>query len=201
MFKRLFSGSRMTRECPVRFCEKLSGLARGFTHHKRFIIITLILCGINQQMYPLYVTHFSQESIAARSACVIEEATKNPITEEQIDTCITALQQYVDSMRNRINNLMNQYKWIMNHSEKLTNEQVGRLKISNHILKALETYKMITSWLADASSTTEQFVNLMSYDSRSTANILASGETELSDFEKLINHYVSLAQQNNENTK
>jgi thioredoxin reductase (NADPH) len=34
MFKRLFSGSRMTRECHVRFCEKLSGFARGFTHQK-----------------------------------------------------------------------------------------------------------------------------------------------------------------------
>ena len=35
MFKRLFSGSRMTRECHVRFCEKLSGFAGGFTHQKQ----------------------------------------------------------------------------------------------------------------------------------------------------------------------
>ena len=32
MFKRLFSRSRMTRECPVRFYEGLSGKFRGSTH-------------------------------------------------------------------------------------------------------------------------------------------------------------------------
>ena len=41
MFKRLFSGSRMTRECPVRFCEGLSGKFRGSTHQK--ILMSSIL--------------------------------------------------------------------------------------------------------------------------------------------------------------
>lgn len=43
MFKRLFSGSRMTRECHVRFCEKLSGFVGRFTHQKIFLIC-LTLC-------------------------------------------------------------------------------------------------------------------------------------------------------------
>jgi len=48
MFKRLFSGSRMTRECHVRFCEKFSGFAGRFTHHTKHanFAFLLLLMGI-----------------------------------------------------------------------------------------------------------------------------------------------------------
>ena len=37
MFKRLFSRSRMTRECPVRFYEGLAGQFRRSTHQEKLI--------------------------------------------------------------------------------------------------------------------------------------------------------------------
>jgi hypothetical protein len=43
MFKRLFSGSRMTRECHVRFCEGFSGKFRRSTHHMRTRHLLLML--------------------------------------------------------------------------------------------------------------------------------------------------------------
>ena len=45
MFKRLFSGSRMTRECPVRFYEGLLGKFQGSTHNMRYMFVLLFCCG------------------------------------------------------------------------------------------------------------------------------------------------------------
>ena len=46
MFKRLFSGSGMTRECPVRFCEGFSGKFRGSAYQKKLfsIFMGIVLC-------------------------------------------------------------------------------------------------------------------------------------------------------------
>ena len=43
MFKRLFSRSRMTRECPVRFYEGPQGLTKGSTHQKLLLSLMLLL--------------------------------------------------------------------------------------------------------------------------------------------------------------
>ena len=43
MFKRLFSRSRMTRECPVRFYEGPQGLTKGSTHQKLLLNITFVM--------------------------------------------------------------------------------------------------------------------------------------------------------------
>ena len=59
MLKRLFSRSRMTRECHVRFYERPRGLTKGSTHHNKFIqiiknlsylVITVISLFYNSQI-------------------------------------------------------------------------------------------------------------------------------------------------------
>lgn len=163
--------------------------------------MTLLLCGISQQSSSLYVTHFSPESNDAQNACIIKQDSKNPITKKQVKICIHAVKKYVISMQKRLKKLRKQYKWLMNHSRNLTNEQRGNLEnfkdaLTSH--EALKALSMIKSLLAHKDSLTEQARDLMtnSYQAQSIANKLASGEAELNDFEKLINHYVALTQQN-----
>ena len=50
MFKRLFSRSRMTRECPVRFYEGPRGLTKGSTHQKLYLSLALLFLVQGQTM-------------------------------------------------------------------------------------------------------------------------------------------------------
>ncbi len=169
--------------------------------NKHFIILTLLLCGISQQTSPLIVTHFSPESIAAQEACIITQ-DPNTVTQEQVNTCISAMKLYTAAMNKRLTDLLTQYDWLMNHSGKLTQEQIANLKNSKQNLAAhqafFKTFKMIKSCLANENSLTEGTKDLMtSHKASSIANILAEGEAGLRGLEKMLQEYVAFA--NNEN--
>jgi hypothetical protein len=62
MFKRLFSGSRMTRECHVRFCEGFSGKFRRSTHQKKCIALLLFYSSLTAAC-PTCIGRVKSESI------------------------------------------------------------------------------------------------------------------------------------------
>lgn len=57
MFKRLFSESRMARECYVRFCEKFFSFIERFTHQKIIFVAIFMIC------LPLVTLNGKQKSI------------------------------------------------------------------------------------------------------------------------------------------
>ncbi len=72
MFKRLFSRSRMTRECPVRFYEGPQGLTKGSTHQKLSLVALVVLLLSATTVSDLFGMCF-QDSDCGSGKCFVSE--------------------------------------------------------------------------------------------------------------------------------